>query len=121
MNDLYREELMDIYKNPVHRGSLKNATFSINGKNPMCGDEICLQLKVSKGKIVDAMFSGEACVVSTISSEILTDYIVGKTVSEVKKIDKDLLLKKIGLNLTTSRIKCATLVLNALQNSFESL
>ena len=118
---LYREELMDIYKNPSNKGHIDHPTHHADGKNPMCGDEITLQLKIADGKIEDAKFDGNACSVSIISSEILTEHIVGMPVDTAMKITKEDLLKMIGLNLTTSRVKCATLVLSALQGALEGL
>lgn len=121
MDTLYQEDLMDLYKHPLHKGHIDDADAESNQKNSMCGDEIILQLKIDDGKIADAKFDGTACAVSIISSSLITDFIIGKTLEEAKQIDKDKLLEMIGLNLTTSRVKCATLVLNALQNALEGL
>ncbi|PJA86722.1 MAG: Fe-S cluster protein [Candidatus Moranbacteria bacterium CG_4_9_14_3_um_filter_42_9] len=121
MDNLYKEELMEVYKNPPNRGVLKNPTSKSTGKNPMCGDEILLQLKIAGGKIADAKFDGSACAVSVISSALLTEHIIGKTIEEAKKLSKEDLLQLIGLNLSTSRVKCATLVLNALHDALEGL
>ncbi len=119
MDELYQEELMDIYKDPAHKGILEDATHHSHGTNPMCGDEITLQLKINEGKITDVKFDGDACAVSVIASELLSDHIVGKTVQEAQAITKDDLLMMIGINLTTSRVKCATLALNALHGALE--
>lgn len=120
MQDLYREEFMDIFRHPQNRGSLENPSASAHKKNPMCGDSLILRLKIEKGIIEDAKFEGEACAVAVISSSILTDYLIGKSVDEAKKINKDRLLEMIGLNLTTSRISCATLVLYALEEALKN-
>lgn len=117
--DLYREELMDIYRNPSNKGKLDDPTVAIDKKNPMCGDEINLQLKFKDDVVSDAKFDGSACAVSIIASSLLTDMIIGKTVKELKALTKDDLLNEMGLNLTTSRVKCATLVLEALQGALE--
>lgn len=120
MSDLYREELMEIYKNPSRKGKLKGAKASAHQTNPMCGDEISIQLKVEKGVIQDAKFDGSACLVSIVSSEILLENLVGKTIEYAKNISKDDLLKMLNLNLTTSRIGCATLVLKALEEALKN-
>lgn len=117
MNELYREEMMDIYKNPSHKGKMKNPSVKKKGTNPNCGDEVNLQLKIKNGVIEDAKFDGSACAVSIVSSEILTEAVTGMKIEEALKISKDEFLKKIGLNLTTSRVKCATLVLDALKGA----
>lgn len=117
--DLYREELMDIVKNPVNRGNMDDPSVDVSKKNPLCGDEIHLQLKFENGLVKEAKFDGTACAVSVIASEMLTDLVIGKSVEELKAISKETFLEKIGLNLSTSRVKCATLVLDALQGALE--
>lgn len=117
--DLYREELMDIYRNPSNKGKLDDPTVAVDKKNPMCGDEIRLQLKFRDNVVEDAKFDGSACAVSIIASSMLTEMIIGKNLNELKSITKDDLLSSMGLNLTTSRVKCATLVLDALQGALE--
>jgi nitrogen fixation NifU-like protein len=119
MDNLFRDELMDIYKNPMNQGLLDDHTHEAEGKNSMCGDHVSLQLRIEDGKISDAKFHGDACSVSVIASALLTEHIIGKTVEEAKKITKEDLLEMIGLNLTTSRVKCATLVLSALEGALE--
>lgn len=117
--DIYREELMDIVKNPVNRGNMDDPSVDVNKKNPLCGDEIHLQLKFENGVVKEAKFDGTACAVSIIASEMLTDLVIGKSVEELKALTKEVFLEKIGLNLSTSRVKCATLVLDALQGALE--
>jgi len=65
---MYREELMDIYKNPTHKGTIAAPSAQVRKKNPMCGDEVTMQLKIENGKITDAKFDGFACFVSIVSS-----------------------------------------------------
>lgn len=120
MDDIYREELMEHYKNPQNRGFLEDASDETIQKNPLCGDVITMQLKVNEGKIEDIKFDGDACAVAVASSSILTDTLKGKTLQEAKKFNKDQLLDLLGVELTTSRIKCATLPLEALQNLLEA-
>lgn len=110
---------MEIYKHPSHKGSIPNATFSVSKDNSVCGDHLTLQLIVEKNEIKDAKFEGSACAVSIISADKLLEDIIGKTIDEIRIIDKDYLLKLIGINLTTSRVKCATLILNALKDAIK--
>ena len=111
---------MDLYKNPHNRGTLGKPSVSVSKKNPMCGDEIVLQLEVVDGVVKDAKFDGSACSVSIISSSVLTDYLIGKKISEIKKLTKDDLLNSINLNLSTSRVTCATLAFTALQEALKN-
>ncbi len=113
-DSIYREELMEHYRNPSNRGSLANPTLTITEKNPMCGDVLTLQATVSDDTIMDIKFDGEACAVCIAAASVLTDEVKGKTLKAAKEFDKDKLLEALGVNLTTSRIKCATLSLEAL-------
>jgi len=119
MLDLYREEIMDIYKNPARRGRLSDANVTTAKKNPMCGDDISVQMKVDKGIIKDAKFDGSACLVSIVASEVLLDFLVGKSLKEAKSVTKEKLLDMLKLNLTTTRVGCATLALTAIQKAIE--
>ena len=125
MNDLYRQELMEIYKNPGHKGSITSPSVSVTKKNPMCGDTLNLDLLVEYNKnnnqhiIQNAKFNGESCAVSIISAEMLIEDIIGNSIDQVKKIDKKYLLDLIDMNLTTSRVKCAELILIALQDAIK--
>ncbi len=108
---------MDIYKNPARRGLLDGANVSTSQSNPMCGDDVSVQLKIENGIIKDARFHGNACMVSIVSSEILLDHLVGKTLDEVKVVTKEKFLEMLNLNLSTSRVGCATLALGAVQKA----
>lgn len=117
--DLYREEFMEIYKNPMNLGKLENPSIIQHGVNESCGDEMDLYLKIENGVITDAKFKATSCSVGVVSSAILTEEIIGKNLEEVKKLDKKKLLELIGVNLTTSRVKCATLPLETLMKGLE--
>jgi len=119
MDQIYKEELMEIFKNPKHRGDLENSTVSSTGNNPLCGDKIKLKLKIMKGVVEKARFEGAACAVSIISSEKLLGFIEGKSVEEVKKLRQEDLLKILNISVSMTRIKCATLVLSALKEALE--
>ena len=120
MDAIYqREDLLEVYKNPQHFGHLTNYNVQQRATNPMCGDELLLELQVGSGVLTDAKFSGRACAVSTISSSLVLDDIIGKPLEEVKKIDKKYVLNLLGVTVTTSRIKCATLILDALTSALK--
>ena len=119
-DNFYREQLMEIYKNPTHLGTLTKPTVQVHEVNPMCGDEITLHLNIKDDKIIDAKFAGAACAVSIVSSELLLEDIKGKTLEEAKQLTKEELLKLIGITLTTSRVRCATLSLEALTNAIRN-
>ena len=113
-DNIYRQELMDIYKNPVHKGALSDPSAISHKKNPMCGDEMDLYLKIEDGGYTES-----ACVVSVIASEILLEKVIGKKVEAINKMTKDEFLTDLGLNLSTSRVKCAMLVFEAVKEALE--
>lgn len=116
MDNIYQEELMFHYKNPSNRGKLQGQSLETIANNPFCGDEIKMQLKIKNGIVEDVAYDGDACAVAIASSSILTDEIKGKLIEEVKKITKEDLLELIGVKLTTSRVKCAMLPLEAVES-----
>jgi nitrogen fixation NifU-like protein len=118
--DIYREEFMEIYKNPMNEGILDSPSIVEHGVNEACGDEMDLYLKIEGDTIIDSSFKAQSCSVGIVASAIITDEIKGKKISEVKNFSKEDLLKLIGVNLTTSRIKCATLPLETLQESLKN-
>lgn len=112
-----REDLLFIYKNPAFKGKLKNFSVSSNKSNVFCGDTVTLELEIKDKLITDARYYGDACSVSIISSELLLDHIIGKNLVEVKDLTKDDILNMVSIPLTTSRVKCATLIFDALQDA----
>lgn len=119
MDDLYRSELMEIYKDPTHKGHLDRPSIVLEKQNAFCGDRLHLALKIKNNIIEDAKFEGEMCFVSIIGADFFLEEIIGKTIEEAKKIDQKKLLELIDLNLSTSRIACATLTLKALQEALD--
>jgi len=116
MDDLYRELIIDHYKNPLHRGSLDPHDISFEDDNPLCGDFIRIEVQVSKdGLITNAVFDGHGCAISQASADILLDHIQGKNIEEVKKLTKDDLLELLGIELGPVRLKCALLSLKVLK------
>lgn len=119
MDSIYREQLMDNYKNPKNKGLIDDVSVEVFDKNPFCGDEINLQLKIKDNVIQDIAFSGSSCAVSTASASITTEWARGRTIEEIKKVNRNDILEMLGVELTTSRIKCATLVLDALKKAIK--
>jgi len=121
LDPIYQAELEEIFKNPRHKGNIVNPSILASEQNPLCGDSIRLQLRVENGIIQEARFDGSACAVSIIASEKLLSFIEGKSVAEAKSLTQDDLLQILGVDVSMSRIKCATLVLTALKNALTSL
>ena len=115
-DDIYREIILDHYRNPRNKGKLVDADVSIHDSNPLCGDEIDIHLKVEEVKIKNIKFEGRGCAISQASASMLTEMVIEKPLSTVKEIAKNDILENIGLlNLGPARIKCALLSLKVLK------
>lgn len=116
MDDMYREVILDRYKNPQKRGTLDPHDYSYEDDNPLCGDRIRIDLRVdTQGKVTEAAFSGTGCAISQASADLLTESIVGKSLDEIKKLGKDDILAMLGIELGPVRLKCALLSLKVLK------
>jgi nitrogen fixation NifU-like protein len=116
MDDLYRELIIDRYKNPLMRGKLDPHDYSYEDDNPLCGDRIRIDVRVDDdNKIVEAAFSGEGCAISQASADLLIESIIGKSLDEVKTISKEDVLEMLGIELGPVRLKCALLSLKVLK------
>jgi nitrogen fixation protein NifU and related proteins len=115
-DDIYREIILDHYRNPRNKGKLEDADVVIHDSNPLCGDQIDIYLKVKDGNIEDIKFDGRGCAISQASASMLTEMIINKPLTNAKDISKDDILENIGLtNLGPARIKCALLSLKVLK------
>jgi nitrogen fixation NifU-like protein len=116
MDDLYREVIIDRYKNPRMRGSLDPHDYSYEDDNPLCGDKIRIDLRVDGNeRITEAAFSGSGCAISMASADLLVESVVGKTLSEVKQLSKEDILDMLGIELGPVRLKCALLSLKVMK------
>ena len=114
-NNLYREALLERLISPVNQGVLEKPDLEARLVNPLCGDEVLLQLKVRSGTIEQAVYSGNGCAISQVSASFLAERIQGKKVSEIKKIGRNDILNSLGISPGPARLKCAMLALETLQ------
>jgi nitrogen fixation protein NifU and related proteins len=132
LDQLYRQVIMDHYKNPRNKGALEDGSLTIDMNNPTCGDRIHLTLKVEDGIVQDAKFDGEGCSISMASASMMTQIVKGKEIDEALKLskifsdmmqgneyDEDVDLGDIealqGVAKFPARIKCATLAWKAME------
>jgi nitrogen fixation protein NifU and related proteins len=116
MDDLYRELIIDRYKNPLYRGKLDPHDISFEDDNPLCGDHIQIDLRVDdQGSITEAAFNGQGCAISQASADLLLESVIGKSIDEVRSFTKEDLLDLLGLELGPVRLKCALLSLKVLK------
>ena len=114
-DDLYRDIILDHYRNPRNRGTLDPADFSYEDVNPLCGDEIRIDVRVKDDKIDEIAFSGRGCAISQASASILMEMTDGKSLDEVKAITKEDLLEELMVPISPARLKCALLSLKVLK------
>ncbi len=116
MDDLYRELIIDRYKNPQMQGNLDPNDYSYEDDNPLCGDRIRIEVRVDGNDVVtEAVFSGEGCAISLASADLLMESIIGKSLDEIKQVSKEDLLEMLGIQLGPVRLKCALLSLKVLK------
>jgi nitrogen fixation NifU-like protein len=116
MDDLYREQIIERYKNPRHRGVLDPHDITYEDDNPLCGDRIRIDLRVGADDIVtEAAFSGQGCSISQASADLLIETIIGKSLDDVRALGKDDILDLLGIELGPVRLKCALLSLKVVK------
>jgi nitrogen fixation NifU-like protein len=114
-DSIYRELIMDHSRNPRNKGTLDPADFTYEDVNPLCGDEIRIDVRVENDQIADIAFSGRGCAVSQAAASILTEMVEGMSIEDVKALTKDDLLEEIGIPVSPARLKCALLSLKVLK------
>jgi nitrogen fixation protein NifU and related proteins len=116
--DMYQENILDHDENPYHRGALETPSLDYRDLNPLCGDEVRVQARVDQnGCLVEAYFDGAGCVISLAAASMLMEEAEGKTLAEIKAMERQDMLDLLGISLTTMRVKCAMLALRTLEKS----
>jgi nitrogen fixation protein NifU and related proteins len=117
MESLYREVILDHYKNPRGHGVIEEADAEAEGQNPLCGDEVSIYVAFGEdGETIDEVkFSGRGCAISQAATSMLMEMAKGRTAQQLAELDKDELLAEIGVPLSPVRLKCAMLGLTTLK------
>ena len=115
LEDLYREIILDHYRNPRNKGTLDPADFSYEDVNPLCGDEIRMDVRTDGERVTEVRFSGRGCAISQAAASILTEMVAGQPLDEVKAISREDLLDELGVPISPARMKCAMLGLKVLK------
>jgi nitrogen fixation NifU-like protein len=114
-DSLYREIILEHWQNPQNYGIVWKPDFDVNGVNPSCGDEIRITGKIKNGKIVEIKFISTGCAISKASASLFTEQLKNMSLSKVRKLKKEDVLKNLPVEITPARHNCALLCFKALQ------
>jgi nitrogen fixation protein NifU and related proteins len=117
VDDFYRDYILDHYRNPRNFGSLERVDVEAEDLNPLCGDQIRMQLKLDDGVVSDVRFSGKGCAISQASASMLTERVKGMKLADIAKLSKDVVLEDVGIGISPTRMKCAMLGLRVLKSA----
>lgn len=119
MSDLYREQILDHYRNPHNHGELDPHDASFEDTNPLCGDKVRIDLRIVDNSVSEIAFSGRGCAISQASTSILTDLVLGQSLEDIMSFDRDELLDELGIPISPARVKCALLGLHVLKGAID--
>lgn len=114
-DSLYRETILDHNRNPRNKGTLEPADYSYEDVNPLCGDEIRIDMRSDGERVTEIRFSGRGCAISQAAASMLMEIVEGRPLEEVKAIGRDDLLEELGVPISPARMKCAMLGLKVLK------
>jgi nitrogen fixation NifU-like protein len=110
----YREYILDHYRNPRNYGTLEQPDAHAEDSNPLCGDQLAIDLQIEGDRVTAVRFRGRGCAISQASASMLSEMIEGQPVADVVKLGKDDILEALGIPISPARTKCAFLCLRVL-------
>lgn len=118
MDELYRDQILEHYKRPQNFGELGDYDLSFEDTNPLCGDELRVELKLDgDGRVEDLAFAGKGCAISQASASLLSEEIKGMTVEDILRLDRSFILELLGIEISATRMKCAMLSLKVVKSA----
>ena len=113
----YREYILDHYRNPRNYGTLEHPDAHAEDSNPLCGDQLAIDLQIEGNRVTAVRFKGRGCAISQAAASMLSEMIEDRTVEEVIQLGKDDILDTLGIPISPARMKCAFLSLRVLHQS----
>jgi nitrogen fixation protein NifU and related proteins len=117
MDELYRDYILEHYKQPRNFGELEKRDFEFHDKNPLCGDELGVHIRVEDGKIAELRWHGQGCAISQAAASIASEELIGMPVDDAAALDADWMLEHLGIDISPTRRKCALLNLKVLRGA----
>ena len=117
MDDLYRDYILDHYKQPRNFGELEQRDLDAHDYNPLCGDELGVHIVVEDGKVKDLRFHGQGCAISQAAASITSDELIGMPVEEIQELGADWVIEQLGIEISPTRRKCALLSLKVMRGA----
>jgi len=120
-SDMYRQQILDHYKNPRNYGELEDPTYTHVGENPVCGDTIEMDVVLADDEeiIERVAFRGDGCAISQASASMLSEELAGKSVEDLLAMDRDDIIDMLGVEISAMRVKCAVLAEKVAQDGAE--
>jgi nitrogen fixation protein NifU and related proteins len=117
MDALYRDYILDHYKNPRNFGTLDPHDRDFHDHNPLCGDELGVDLRLEDGRIEDLRFHGQGCAISQAAASIASEELIGMELEEAAALPADWIIDLLGIEITPARRKCALLALKVMRGA----
>lgn len=119
-DDVYKENILDHYKNPRHKKVSTRCTFQHHEVNPICGDMLTFYVEIANGVIKDISFSGHGCAISQASASMLADYLQGKRIEALRELKVEKIYELLGIKISPGRVKCALLSFATVTKAYEN-
>jgi nitrogen fixation NifU-like protein len=117
MDELYRDNILDHYKNPRNFGELDSPDLEFHDHNPLCGDELGVHIRVDDGKVADLRFHGHGCAISQAAASIASEELIGMPLNDVSSLPAHWVIEQLGIDISPTRRKCALLSLKVLRGA----